>query len=313
MPSYRHLFGPVASRRFGRSLGVDLVRSKTCSLDCVFCQLGPTPATTVERRADVPVAEVLGELAAWRQDGGRADVITLGGSGEPTLHPEFGAVLDWVRANDVGRSLLLSNGSLFADPAVRRDAARADIVKVSLHAWDAASFARVSRPHPALEFAAILDGYRAFRAAFAGTLAVEVFLVPGVNDAPEQVARIAVLCATFRPDRVDLNSAVRPVAEAGVRACPPEVLRARAALFSPPAEVPDYAAAHRAPPPAAETDDARIVALVARHPDRVSRLSLALGVPEPELLARLQVLAAAGRVSLRQVDGEWVAGVENWR
>ncbi|MBU4459693.1 MAG: radical SAM protein, partial [Verrucomicrobia bacterium] len=96
-PIYRHLFGPVPSRRLGRSLGVDLTPFKTCTLDCVFCQLGRTTRKTIVRDEYVPTADVVAELDAWLKDGGTADHITLAGSGEPTLHTRFGDVLQAVR------------------------------------------------------------------------------------------------------------------------------------------------------------------------------------------------------------------------
>ena len=216
MPAYRHLFGPVPSRRFGRSLGVDLVRPKTCSLNCIFCQLGPTATTTTQRCADIAVGEILAELDAWMRAGGQTDFVTLGGSGEPTLHPRFGEILHWIRDNLPFRSLLLSNGTLFPLEDVRRDAAQADVVKVSLHAWDQASFERIARPHASLRFDAILESYVRFRSIFRGRLHVEVFVLPGVNDRPEQMARIAALAQRFQPDVIDLNTLDRPSADASV-------------------------------------------------------------------------------------------------
>ncbi len=94
MGDYKYLFGPVPSRRFGRSLGVDLTPYKTCSLDCVFCQLGRTTKKTVNRQEYVPTDSVLAELGEWLERDGQADYITLSGSGEPTLHSGFGKVLE---------------------------------------------------------------------------------------------------------------------------------------------------------------------------------------------------------------------------
>jgi wyosine [tRNA(Phe)-imidazoG37] synthetase (radical SAM superfamily) len=304
-----HLFGPVQSRRYGRSLGVDLVPLKTCTLNCRFCQLGPTPATTVARHAGVPLDAVLEELRLWVAAGGATDWITLGGSGEPTLHPQFGEVLRWVRDHTRFRTLLLSNGTLFDDAAVRRDAALADAVKVSLHAWDQASFARIVRPHPDLRFDAIIDGYRRFRADYAGELNIEVFVVPGENDRPEQMARVAALTAALQPARVSLNTAVRPPADAGVHACPPDTLATLAARFTPPADVP----ALPAPPatPCAHTAvDTRTAMreLVTRHPATPADVATAVGVSRECALAELRALAAAGEIRLWQQGDAWFAG-----
>jgi len=237
MDAYKYLFGPVPSRRYGRSLGVDLAVPKTCTLDCRFCQLGATPHATLTRVDTPPMDAILAELRRWLEQAGRkeegegVDFITASGSGEPTLHLRFGDLFRFVRAETPCRSLLLSNGSLFYLPEVRCDAALADVVKLSLHAWDQTSFERVARPHPALRFDAILDGYRAFRQSFTGRLDLEVFIIPGLNDREDQVRRIAELAHGFAPDAITLNTAVRPPADRAISACPPERLHALNALF----------------------------------------------------------------------------------
>ena len=152
MTTYRHVFGPVPSRRFGRSLGVDLTPLKTCSFNCVFCQLGPTPRTTLERREYVPVQSVKNEILRWRDAGGTADYATLSGSGEPTLHSGFGEVLRFLKAELPCSAVLLTNGSLLHLPEVRAAAAEADVAKLSLSAWDDDSFRQINRPHPDLDF-----------------------------------------------------------------------------------------------------------------------------------------------------------------
>ena len=229
----RYLFGPVPSRRYGRSLGVDLSTPKTCTLNCRFCQLGDAPHTTVTRTDAPPIADVLAELRQWLAANPAAplDFITASGSGEPTLHLHFGDLFRFTHAETPHRALLLSNGTLFTDPGIRRDAALADIVKVSLNAWDQESFEQTVRPHPTLRLDAILDGYRAFRDEYAGRIDLEVFIMPGVNDTPGQASRIAALAHTFRPDSISLNTAVRPTADPRVTACPPERLAELQAIF----------------------------------------------------------------------------------
>ncbi len=300
----RYLFGPVPSRRYGRSLGVDLSVPKTCTLDCRFCQLGPTARTTVSRTDEPPIEEVLAELRAWLATGQPADFITASGSGEPTLHARFGDLFRFVRGETPCRSLLLSNGTLFTLPEVRQDAALADVVKVSLHAWDQASFERAVRPHPSLRFDAILDGYRAFRQAFAGRLDLEVFILPGLNDAPEQAQRIADLARSFSPDIITLNTAVRPPADADVTACPPERLQALSALFGPAAH---EGGAEPATAPAALSEEA-LVALVSRHPVSLAALSATFHKSEPDMLALLDGLARRNRLRLFESQNALFAG-----
>ena len=227
----RYLFGPVASRRYGRSLGVDLSIPKTCTLNCRFCQLGDSPQTTVTRTDNPPIADVLGELRQWLSTGTPVDFITASGSGEPTLHTHFGDLFRFTRSETSYKSLLLSNGTLFFLPEIRREAALADVVKLSLHCWDQESFECTVHPHPSLRFDAILDGYRAFRDEFAGRIDLEVFIMPGINDSPEQAQRIATLAHSFSPDGISLNTAVRPTADRQITACPPERLAELKKIF----------------------------------------------------------------------------------
>ena len=304
MPTFSHLFGPVPSRRYGRSLGVDLAVPKTCTLNCRFCQLGPTPQTSVNRTDQPPIAEILSELRGWLATGQIADFITACGSGEPTLHTHFGDLFHFVRAETACRSLLLSNGSLFHLPEVRRDAALADVVKISLHAWDQASFEQIARPHPSLRFDAILEGYRAFRQQFSGRLDLEVFIVPGLNDQLDQAQCIACLAQSFSPDTITLNTAVRPPADNSVTACPPERLQAITSLFGPAAQ---ETGAEPATAPVALTEEA-ITALVSRHPVSLQTLAATFHKPEAEMRAFLEPLARRKRLSLFESNNTLFAG-----
>lgn len=291
---YRYLFGPVVSRRYGRSLGVDLAVPKTCTLNCLFCQLGATPQTTVERADRPPISEVLAELRGWLKAGNMTNFITAGGSGEPTLHRHFGDLLRAVRSETPFKSLVLSNGSLFYMPEIRREAALADVVKVSLHAWDQTSFERIVRPHPSLRFETILDGYRDFREQYDGRLDLEVFIVPGLNDAPEQARRIAALAQTFMPDTITLNTAVRPPAEGSVALCPPDRLEALTALFGSAAK---KSGKEPEKGPFIPSEEA-LVALVNRHPVSLHALASMSDMTEETLRARLDPLVNDRRIRL---------------
>ncbi len=146
MARYKHLFGPVPSRRFGRSLGIDLTPFKTCSFDCIFCQLGHTTVLTADRSQHVPLKQVFDELDDWKKNDGVADILTLAGSGEPTLHSGFGEVIEHARSLGLPVALL-TNGSLLHLPEVRKAAAGADIVKVSLSACKMKSCCpKISKP-----------------------------------------------------------------------------------------------------------------------------------------------------------------------
>ncbi len=290
-----YLFGPVPSRRYGRSLGIDLVPMKTCCYDCVFCQLGVTPQTTCERRDYVPLPEVYRELEAWLDRHEPVDRMTLCGSGEPTLHAHFGEVLRWIRTHTETPSLLMSNGALFADPEVRRAAALADTVKISLHFWDEASFRATVRPHPSLHFEDIFAGWQTFRRDFSGKLDLEFFVLPGMNDAPEQLNRILDLAARLRPDTITVNSAERPPADSGVHSVTPERLSQLRRLFTTIAGE-QHASPSASPEPYSE---AALLELARRHPLTPAQFARYFGQPEATITAALRRLSATDTFAAR--------------
>lgn len=234
---YQYLFGPVPSRRFGRSLGVDPIPNKTCSLDCVFCQLGRTTNKTISRREYVSTKGIQDELHEWLETDGKADYITLSGSGEPTLHSRFGEILEFIRSNSKIPAVLLTNATMLYLPEVREAASIANVVKVSLSAWDQDSYKWVNRPSPQLVFDDLIEGQRAFRAQFKGELWMEVFLITGMNSNAADVGKISVLAEKISPDRIHLNTAVRPPAEGFVSPLSDESLSSMTHLFRPTAEV----------------------------------------------------------------------------
>ena len=237
MGDKKYLFGPVPSRRLGRSLGVDLTPYKTCSLDCVFCQLGRTKEKTVARKEYTPIDEVIKELEEWLKTDGKADYITLSGSGEPTLHEHFGEVLAFIRDKSTIPSVLLTNGTFLYLPEVRAAASLATVVKVSLSAWDQASYIWVNRPHPELLFDKLVEGQKAFRSQFKGNLWMEVFLVGGMNSEQNDIKKIASLAEEIAPTRIHLNTAVRPPAEDFATPLSRERMEVLTHLFNPPADI----------------------------------------------------------------------------
>lgn len=228
----RILFGPVPSRRLGRSLGIDLLARKTCTLDCVYCECGPTDVLTLEPREYVPTRDVLDELDAFLADRPTLDSITFSGSGEPTLHLGIGEIINYIKDHYPEYPVtVLTNGTLLTDPAVRAGLARADRVVPSLDAVSQGAFDAVNRPAPGLDNDAILEGLARFRKEYRGQLWLEFFLVPGLNDFPGELAAVAAAAARIHPDRVQLNSLDRPPAYAGIVAPTPErLLEVAAAL-----------------------------------------------------------------------------------
>ena len=233
----KHIFGPVASRRLGRSLGIDLVPFKTCSLNCVYCECGRTTNETLERKEYVSRAEIISELNEWLAGGGNADFITLAGSGEPTLNSCLGDIISEVKKITDIPVCILTNGTLFFRDDVRREAAMADVVIPSLDAPDVEIFRKINRPPRELNFDEYIAGLIEFSNMFRGELFLEIFIVPGVNDDDESVEKLARLAKKIKLKKIQLNTAVRPTAEKNVHAEAEEKLFKIAKKFSQPVEV----------------------------------------------------------------------------
>lgn len=295
---YRYLFGPVASRRFGRSLGVDLLPGKICSFDCVFCEVGRTKNLTVVRREYVPTAEVVSELRQWATSGDRTDFITLAGSGEPTLHTGFGEVLAAAADLRVARTALLTNGSLLHLPEVRAGAAKADVVKIALGAVSEGALKSLNRPHAGVDLGAILRGGAEFRRQFRGSLWVEVFVVGGLNDTEEALRPVAERLLEWRPDKIHLNTVDRPPADAAVSAAPVAALERLASLFVPRAEVAARGASRV--DAGNEPDRRRIAAMLARRPGTAMDVAAACGLDVCKAASILEEMTLQGVLTIEQ-------------
>lgn len=298
----QYLFGPVPSRRLGRSLGLDVTPLKTCSFDCMYCQCGCTTRKTAQRSEFIPFEEVCAELDQWLAEGGEADVITFAGSGEPTLYSRLGDLIAFIKEKTDIPVIVLSNGTLFHCQRVRDELLAADVVKLTLSAWDEESFQRIHRPSPGILFDRLLAGARAFRKEYIGTLWLEVFLMEEINAAPDQVERIAAVIEQIGPDKIHLNTAVRPPAEADVLPVSKKRLQALCGLFSPPAEV--IAFFSTSPDFASEAADPEgLVRMIHRHPSTAEQLAAVSGVDIDTIRSALEPLVVSGNLQVEKRDG----------
>ena len=231
------IYGPVPSRRLGRSLGVDIVPFKICTYDCIYCQIGRTPDTTTERRAYIPVDRVIAQLSEKLDSGVQPDHITLGGSGEPTLNSEIGPVIRQIKAITDIPVAVLTNGSLLGDPDVCEALVAADVVLPSLDAYDSETFVKINRPHAAITYESMISGLSAFRRAYAGEIWLEIFLMAGMNATTDAMKAFLREIERIRPDRIHLNTVVRPPAESQARKVPAEELEELARMLGKKAEV----------------------------------------------------------------------------
>jgi wyosine [tRNA(Phe)-imidazoG37] synthetase (radical SAM superfamily) len=222
---YKHLFGPVPSRRLGISLGIDLTPQKACTLNCVYCECGKTDDLTLERKEYVPTAEVIDELRHCLSQDPDLDAVTFSGSGEPTLHSGVGEIIAFMKHEfPQYRIVMLTNSTLLHLPEVREALMPADLVVPSLDAVSEDVFRRINRPKHELTSAGLIDGLIAFCDAFENEVWLEVFIIPGVNDTPEELALLKAVFERLRVDRIQLNSLDRPGAVDWIESMPRENL-----------------------------------------------------------------------------------------
>jgi wyosine [tRNA(Phe)-imidazoG37] synthetase (radical SAM superfamily) len=302
------VYGPVPSRRFGLSLGIDVVPHKTCTLDCGYCQIGPTTALGIEPELFYPIEDILADVAEALEDDPPLDVITLAGSGEPTLYSGLGALIDGLKVRAPGVPvLLITNGTLLWREDVAAAAMRADILAPSLDAGDAATFARVNGPHPELGFGRVLGGLERFTRAFAGEVRLEIMLVAGVNDSPESIAAISACLPRLRFDRIDLNTPVRPpVPERGALPCDEETLARAMAAFGPKAHpIGRFTRGRAAADPRRGFDDTDkdVRELLLRRPCTAEDIASSLGLHRHQVAKILEHLMTGGLVESRASNG----------
>jgi len=299
---YQHVFGPVPSRRLGVSLGLDLVPAKTCTLDCLYCEVGRTTRQTVERFRPGTTEIVLSELAAvlpdWEH---RLDYVTLAGSGEPTLNEEIGRIIAGVRSLTDVPTAVLTNGTLLNRPEVREALLEADLVLPSLDTARPETFGRLNRPHPDLEIEELIEGLVRFSRAFRGDLWLEILLVAGFNDGEEELAALKDAVGRIRPDRVQLNTVYRPPAYRAAGPLSREALDRAASFFGPRAEV---VAGFSGGGPSGEIDGLgpRVLAMLARRPCTRDDVAAALGLTAERASYELSVLEKSGRVRTEKHD-----------
>jgi len=213
-------FGPVPSRRLGRSLGINHIPPKTCTYSCVYCQLGRTDCMQVDRQAFYPPDDILraiqNRIAAASKVGEAIDFLTFVPDGEPSLDINLGTMIDLVRPLGV-KIAVISNASLIWDPGVRRDLVKADWVSLKVDAADEEHWRSVNRPHGSLHLKAIQDGIREFAEVFEGELVTETMLVGGLSDNAATLEEIAAFIGQVKPAVAYLAVPTRPPAEKWVR------------------------------------------------------------------------------------------------
>ncbi len=281
------VFGPVPSRRLGRSLGVDLVPFKTCSYDCIYCQLGRTTCKTTERREWVPLDDVVDEVRSRLSS--QPDHITLSGSGEPTLYSRLGDLIDRIKGMTDIPVAVLTNGSLLWRPDVLGEIENVDLLIPSLDAGDERSFGQVNRPHDAVSFERLVDGLVSARKTCRGEYWLEMLVMLGFTASEADIGKLAQWVQRIKPHRLQLNTVTRPPAERYAEAVPREQLLDLAHQFVPTAEIiADRRDVRNEPHDFAGLME--VLNLLRRRPCSVEDIAIGLGMNQNEVVKCVEAL-----------------------
>jgi wyosine [tRNA(Phe)-imidazoG37] synthetase (radical SAM superfamily) len=299
MRGYKYLYGPVPSRRLGRSLGIDLVPHKVCTYDCIYCQIGRTTDKTPVRKEYAPVKEILEEVSSFLKEGtSSVDHLSLSGSGEPTLHSQIRSVIEGIKGLTSIPIAVITNGSLLYDEKVRQDLLRADIVLPSLDAVSAEVFMKINRPHPGFSVEKVIEGLVEFRKAFKGQIWLEVLFCKGVNDSKEELIKMKKAVGRIQPDRIHLNTVVRPPSEKWAAPLNQKEMEEIQAFFGKTASI--ISEFDRHPPTVSERDmKQEILKILKRRPLSASDLSKGMGISKKELAGYIRPLMEEGKIQSR--------------
>jgi len=302
---YHHIYGPVPSRRLGRSLGIDLVPFKICTYDCIYCQLGRTTEKTVTRKEYVPIEKILTELERKLGEEDTPDYISLAGSGEPTLNKGIGELIFKIKKMTGIPVAVLTNGSLLWMNEVQDALAPADLVLPSLDAGDENLFQQINRPHKEVTFDRLLKGLCVFTKYFSGAAWLEVFLTAGLTGTPSAAEKIAALVRQIGPARIQLNTVCRPPVEKFALALSRQELIALKKIFPGQVEIaggdePTDTYSGATP---FRVGSGEILELLSRRPCTADDVAKGLGIHITEGLKHLGGLVTAGKIKIVTTGG----------
>jgi wyosine [tRNA(Phe)-imidazoG37] synthetase (radical SAM superfamily) len=272
-------------------------------LDCIYCQLGITRQKTVRREKFFDKEVILTQIKKEISSGQRIDYITFSGSGEPTLNVSVGKLIQEIKRSTTIPVAVLTNSTLLSRKTVRDALSHADLVIPSLDASTQKTFALMNRPHPSLKIQQIIEGLIKFRQEFNGKIWLEVLFVKGLNDSPSHIRKLKEVITEINPDRVQINTVVRPPAEKSALPLSSHELEKIRKIFGKKAEIVATFDKTQHMPSSASINDA-ILSMVARRPVTLSDLSKSLGKHKNELIKYCDLLLKEGKIKLITHEGK---------
>ncbi len=295
--SYKTIFGPIQSRRFGLSLGIDLSPDeKSCNFDCLYCELAVAQVTDIIKnppKVELILAEVKEALIEFPD----VDVITLTANGEPTLYPHLEALVDGLNAIKKDKKLLiLSNGSTIYHDNIQQALLKIDIVKLSLDCVSERCFKKIDRPYTDISIQKIIEGMKAFRGRYLKSLVVEILIIKGVNDTPEEMQKLNSILNDIQPDRIDIGSIDRPPAYS-VEGVSEERLKELASVFE---NLPVHLIYKKEPSKRVDFSQEEIIETIKRRPQSEADVAYLFSTKAQE---RLKLLLKEKKVIMIDIAG----------
>ncbi|MCE7742919.1 MAG: radical SAM protein [Candidatus Heimdallarchaeota archaeon] len=216
----KYIYGPVPSRRLGKSLGISPIPDKTCNYTCIYCQLGRTTQYTNSREMFFPVEEIIDEVKCALNQEKDIDFITIVGEGEPLLYEGLGALISEVKELTSTPIAIITNGALLSRDDVRKEILEADVVLPTLDAYSEEMFRKINRPFKDIKLVNVIEGFREFRKIFKNQIWLEIMLIKDMNDDVKSLKEIRKLIDQIKVDRVYINVPIRPPAESWVEIPP---------------------------------------------------------------------------------------------
>jgi wyosine [tRNA(Phe)-imidazoG37] synthetase (radical SAM superfamily) len=282
---------------------VDLVPPKICTYDCVYCQVGKTTERTLQRKEYIPTEEVLEEVRNFLSKRGTTiDHFSLSGSGEPTLHSQIGSVIEGIKGMSPIPVAVLTNGSLLYLEEVRDDLSHADIILPSLDAVSEEVFTRINRPHKGISVVKVIEGLVEFRKVYQGQIWLEILFCKGVNDDRNELHQMKGVVNRIQPDRIHINTVVRPPAEPWAAPLSLEEMEEIQAFFGKKASIISEFDRHPLSLPKSNVKE-EILRILKRRPLSLVDLSKRMAIPKEELETMMQPMAEEGKIKTRRFGG----------
>ncbi len=302
--SYRHLFGPVPSRRLGVSLGIDIVPYKYCSMNCIYCEIGKTTNLTLARKEYVPYDEIVSELADYLSTEPVLDFLTFSGAGEPTLNNRIGDIISFLKKGfSKYKIALITNSTLLPDEYLRKDIRDIDLILPSLDAVSQEVFEKINRPTSGLSTKAVIEGLISYRRESRAEMWLEIFFLPGINDSDHELSLFKEVLGKIDPHRIQLNSLDRPGTERWLIKESDEKLREMAAYLEPlPVEIISRKSTDVKFPEINQEMQDKLTATLRRRPCTVEDISKILNLHIDEVAKYLDYLKKIGLLRAEEQD-----------